>query len=108
MNIIDSNKDGMISFSEYLVIAFFVNLQVNKIRHIFDDCTGTTDSVAIEHLWNKFLGSEVFRSVTLAKSGLDGRATSVTVEQLRKDFDHVVGCIIQKFGKLNSTYLEKL
>lgn len=89
------------------MIAYFVNLRIDKIRNIFDDCKSDND--AIEHLWSKFLSSDVLKSVTLAKmSAMDGRATSVTIDQLRKDFDHVIGSIIKKYGKLNSLSLEKL
>lgn len=107
MQIIDSNQDGVISFSEYLVIAYFINLRVGNIRHIFDDCAEKTDEKTIEHLWNKFLDSGVFKSIT-TNTAIDARATSVTLAQLRLDFDHVVNSVIKKYGKLNSFNLEKL
>lgn len=60
MKLIDSNNDGRISFSEYLVIAYFINLRLSKIRGIFDELgKNTSDTDKIEHIWASFLNSEV-------------------------------------------------
>jgi len=95
MELIDTNQDGLISFSEYVVFAIFIDFTAADIQRIGQSIKGKPIEEQKLLFFEEAKNTRVYKSLK-AQSWFDARQTKVSDTELQVNLQHILGLIVSK------------